>query len=383
VLAKAALLCGHLALLIDRGNVIIVVYARARLGMRSFAFTTSSGTKSVELGGELGLRLDERAAVIAHRLVAGIGVLGKEGESRRDEKHDEENQSKGSVVDEEDHTHNTSDDGGLLEDLSKHEHEECSEEVDSSNGNVETVGLLVHPRAKDRHADKESKFNQDKSDGLDVATSLRKSDEHGLDEDVDEPWDDEPVRGSLELDVEEAPLVECDRVRVQDVSGVLVHGDGALRNADDLGRGPSEDANHGEHGQDGKDSQTSRVAAGKLPEAENHHLREANENDTEEDAFENSLPAVAEVDKLVTLHFVGLDESLADELEGDDTQNGEEDEDDEEGISCEKDIGGLHASPESYTLNATEDEAVVSSLSFSSSGVTSSDEASRSTSSEV
>ena len=145
---------------------------------------------------------------------------------------------------------------GLLEDLSEHQQEESTEEVDSGNGNVETVGLLVHPRAKDRYTDEQNSFDEDKRNGLGLEAALRKTDEHGLDEEVSEPWNDEPVGGSLELNVEKAPLVERDRVRIEDVCGVLVHGNGALRNSDNLGRSPSEDANHGDHGQNGQNDQT-------------------------------------------------------------------------------------------------------------------------------
>ena len=136
----------------------------------------------------------------------------------------------------------------LLEDLSEHQQENCAKEVNCSDGNVESVGLLVHPRAEDGDTNEKSSLDQDKGNGLGLSAGLSKADKHGLDKDVGKPWDDEPVCCSLELDIQKAPLVQRDRIRVEDVGRVLVHGNRALRNADDLGRSPSKDANHGEHG---------------------------------------------------------------------------------------------------------------------------------------
>lgn len=112
MLAKATLLGGHLSLLLGGGDVIIVIDARSRLtvGMSSLALTTSSGTKGIELGGQLSLRFDERATVIAHWLIASVGVLGEQGESRRDEEHDEKHKRESGVDDEEDDAHDSSHD---------------------------------------------------------------------------------------------------------------------------------------------------------------------------------------------------------------------------------------------------------------------------------
>ena len=51
---------------------------------------TSSNGKSVELGVEVGLRLDERSAVITHGLVAGVWVLGENSVEGRNEDHDQQ-----------------------------------------------------------------------------------------------------------------------------------------------------------------------------------------------------------------------------------------------------------------------------------------------------
>src|SRR5690349_10975973 len=93
---------------------------------------------------------------------------------------------------------------GLIKDLREHEQEKGTEEVDGCDGNVETVGLLVHPWAHDRHSNKEGSLDDNNSKALNLGAVLCKANEHGLDEQVCKPGDDEPVSGSLELDVEEA-----------------------------------------------------------------------------------------------------------------------------------------------------------------------------------
>ena len=79
--------------------------------MGTLTLTARRCAQCVKLGGKLGLRLDERPTVVAHWLVAGIGVLGEERESGRDKQHEKEDESKGGVDDEENDTHDTSDDG--------------------------------------------------------------------------------------------------------------------------------------------------------------------------------------------------------------------------------------------------------------------------------
>jgi hypothetical protein len=244
----------------------------------------------------------------------------------------------------------------LAEDLGEHQQEERAEEVDSSNGDVETVGLLVHPWAENRDTNEKTELDQDKSDSLGLAAALSETDEHGLDEQVSEPWNDEPVSGSLKLDVEETPLVESNGVRVEDVGRVLVHGNGALRNANDLGRGPRKYADHGENGQNGENDETSGVALSKLPEAKHHHLRETDEDNTEENTLQHCLPSIAEVNELVALHLASLHKTFTDVLESKHANDGEEDEDDEECVSREEDVGRLDASLETNTLNSVEPE---------------------------
>lgn len=203
----------------------------------------------------------------------------------------------------------------MVEDLGKHHHEKGTDEVDSGDGDVETVGLLVHPWAQVRNSDKKSELNENESNALNLAAALSKTDKHGLDKEVHEPWNDEPISRGLELYIQESPFVEGNWVGVEDIGRVLVHSDGTLSKADDLGRGPSQDANHSEHGQDGEYDETSRVALSQFPEAEQHHLRKTDEDYPKQNALEHGLPAIAEVQKLVALQLAGLDQAFANELE--------------------------------------------------------------------
>lgn len=92
-------------------HVIVIIDARSRLRVRSLALAASGRTQRIELSGKLCLRLDERTTIIAHWLVAGVGVLGEESKPRRDQEHDKEDQGESGVVHKENHTHDTSNDG--------------------------------------------------------------------------------------------------------------------------------------------------------------------------------------------------------------------------------------------------------------------------------
>ena len=95
------------------------------------------------------------------------------------------------------------------------------------------------------------------------------------------------------------------------------------------------------------------------------------------------MPAVAEVDELVVLHFASLDKTFTDVLEGDYTDDGEEDKDNEESVSREEDVGRLNLGLEAHTLDAVEDQAVSASLCLSGSSVTTGHKSSDSSSGEV
>ena len=62
-----------------------IVLVRRRLHVAA-----SGSTQGIKLGGELCLRLDERATVVSHGLVACVGVLGNNGVDRSDEHQDQE-----------------------------------------------------------------------------------------------------------------------------------------------------------------------------------------------------------------------------------------------------------------------------------------------------
>jgi len=80
MLTKPTLFHRELALLV----VIVIIDATTRVWVSALALTSRGCTKCVKLSRQLGLRLDEGAAVVAHWLVPGVGVLGEKGESRGD-----------------------------------------------------------------------------------------------------------------------------------------------------------------------------------------------------------------------------------------------------------------------------------------------------------
>lgn len=92
--------------LVPRATGIAVLVHVACLE-RGLSITTSSGAKGVQFGGDLCLRLDEGAAVIAHWLVSNIRVLRENGKARSDEDHNDEDESEDSVEEEMNHTHDT------------------------------------------------------------------------------------------------------------------------------------------------------------------------------------------------------------------------------------------------------------------------------------
>ncbi|KAH0281834.1 TRP-domain-containing protein, partial [Aureobasidium melanogenum] len=240
---------------------VLIVFDASTLPA-SLAFTTSGSTQSIKLRVELSLRLDEGTTVVAHGLVSGVGVLGEDGECRSDNDGDEENQREDSVEDEEEDTHDTIDQARKLK------------------KQMAMLKALVFL----------SILDDEEGDGLECATTLTEGDKHALEKEVSQDWDDEVVGSGLELDVEEAPLVKRDGIRIEDVGRVLVHRDGTTGKTDDLGRSPGEYANHSEDSEDGKNDFGSRVTLGELPETENDHLRETDENQTEKNTFENGGP---------------------------------------------------------------------------------------------
>lgn len=60
----------------DRNSVVV---EGIRIVMSGLDVAAGGGAQGIQLGGELSLGFDERATVIAHGLVTGIGVLRHNG----------------------------------------------------------------------------------------------------------------------------------------------------------------------------------------------------------------------------------------------------------------------------------------------------------------
>ena len=73
---------------------------------------------------------------------------------------------------------------------------------------------------------------------------MGKGDEDGFAQNVTEDREDKVVCRGAKLHIEEAPFVESFGVRVQNVGGVLVQADGALRDPDHFESGPEEGERH-------------------------------------------------------------------------------------------------------------------------------------------
>ena len=92
------------------GPALFLVLNPGTLAVREavLGFASGCSAKGVELSVELGLRLDEAATVVAHGLVAGIWVLRRDGDHRGNQDDDQKDRRECGVVDEEYHTHYTS-----------------------------------------------------------------------------------------------------------------------------------------------------------------------------------------------------------------------------------------------------------------------------------
>ena len=122
----------------------------------------------------------------------------------------------------------------MIEDFRVNQEEDTIEEVDSCNGDVECIRFLVHPRSQDADTDKEAGLNDKQCDSLCSAATLCEGNEDCLDQYVDEDRHDEIVGCSAKLNIEETPFVQCRRVRVKNVSRILVHLDGPFGDSPDL-----------------------------------------------------------------------------------------------------------------------------------------------------
>lgn len=127
--------------------VVIIILSR-------FHITTRGSTQGIQFSGELGLRLDERATVVAHGLVTSVWILRHNGVYRGEQNQDQEDQRKHGIVNEEDDTHDTDHHSGGVEHIREHEQEDGVDEIDHRNGDVENVGLLIHPRTENADRNK-------------------------------------------------------------------------------------------------------------------------------------------------------------------------------------------------------------------------------------
>ena len=133
---------------------------------------------------------------------------------------------------------------GLIEDVGKDEEEDGVEKVDHGDGNVENVGLAVHPWFQDRHSDEEASLDDEQTNRLYLGRALSECNEDGLGKNVAKDGQDKVVCCSAELHVQKPPFVKGLGVRVQNVGGVLVQGDGSLGDTYHLESCPDEGKRH-------------------------------------------------------------------------------------------------------------------------------------------
>ena len=71
----------------SRGVRIFIVIKVATIKPLLGHVSSGSDTKSIQFSIEIGLRLDERAAVISHRLISRVGILREYSITRSDKYH--------------------------------------------------------------------------------------------------------------------------------------------------------------------------------------------------------------------------------------------------------------------------------------------------------
>ena len=234
-------------------GIVVVVQVETWL-VSSLHIASRRRSQGIELGRELGLGLDERRSVVRHGLVTGVWVLADRGQDCRHDDEDEQDKCKYCVHDEEDDSDDSGDQGRLVEDIGEDEQEDCVDEVDGADGDIHGIGALVHPWSQHTCGNQHNRLDNKQSDRLGSSALLGEGDEHALDEDVDQDWDDVVVGGSSELDVQETPLVQSSGVRVEDVCRVLVHLLRSAGNHDHLHGCPRQCRSHAEEEEDGEDN---------------------------------------------------------------------------------------------------------------------------------
>ena len=83
----------------------------------------------------------------------------------------------------------------------KNQQENGVDEIDGCNGDVESVGLLIHPRPENADTNEEGSLDDDQCNRLSRAAVLGESDEQRFNQDVTQTWHNEVVGGGTKLDV--------------------------------------------------------------------------------------------------------------------------------------------------------------------------------------
>ena len=89
----------------------------------------------------------------------------------------------------------------MIEHRGKNQQENSVDEVDGCNGDVESVGFLVHPWSENADTNEKARLDDDQCNGLSDAAVLGKSDEQCFDKDISQTRHDKVVGGRTELDI--------------------------------------------------------------------------------------------------------------------------------------------------------------------------------------
>lgn len=89
----------------------------------------------------------------------------------------------------------------LVENRGENQQENRVDEVDGCNGDVESVGLLVHPWPENADTNQEAGLDDNQCNSLGDAATLAESDEQSFDQNVSQTWHDEIIGSSSKLDV--------------------------------------------------------------------------------------------------------------------------------------------------------------------------------------
>ena len=141
----------------------------------------------------------------------------------------------------------------MTESIREDQKKDGIQEVDGADGDVEDVGLLVHEWPQYADSNQKSSLDDEQSNSLSDRGFLGKCNEHSLEQNVSKHCHNEPIGGSLVLDVEEAPLVEAFGIGVEDVCWVLMHIDRLLSERYHFVRSPAQSCGHRDEDYQSKD----------------------------------------------------------------------------------------------------------------------------------